>query len=122
MPELVCRRGEVWLVNFNPGRGSEQQGMRPALILQNDVGNQYAATTIIAAITTTLRPYPVTVVVAPPDGGLAAPSMVNCAQLLTIDKSRLLQRLGALRRETLRQVDTALMVSLGVRPPPRRRT
>ena len=64
--------------------------------MQNDVGNQYAATTIIAAMTTTLRPYPVTVVVAPPEGGLAAPLMVNCAQLLTIDKSRLLQRLGAL--------------------------
>ncbi|MBI5047390.1 MAG: type II toxin-antitoxin system PemK/MazF family toxin [Deltaproteobacteria bacterium] len=44
----VCKRGEIWLVNFNPGRGSEQKGIRPALIIQNDTGNQYASTTIIA--------------------------------------------------------------------------
>ena len=45
------RRGDVWMVNFNPGRGSERRGLRPALVIQNDVGNQYAATTIVAAIT-----------------------------------------------------------------------
>ena len=49
------RRGEVWLVNFNPGRGSEQQGIRPALIIQNDVGNRHAATTIVAAISATIK-------------------------------------------------------------------
>src|SRR5437867_11861884 len=47
------RRGEVWMVNFSPGRGSEQRGNRPALIIQNDVGNRHAATTIVAAITST---------------------------------------------------------------------
>lgn len=55
------RRGEVWLVNFSPGRGSEQRGIRLALVIQNDVGNQYAATTIVAAITSTIKIYPVTV-------------------------------------------------------------
>ncbi|MBI3753525.1 MAG: type II toxin-antitoxin system PemK/MazF family toxin, partial [Deltaproteobacteria bacterium] len=59
----ACKRGEIWLVNFNPGRGSEQKGIRPALIIQNDTGNQYASTTIIAAITTTLKKYPVTVII-----------------------------------------------------------
>ena len=49
------------MVNFSPGRGSEQRGNRPALIIQNDVGNRYAATTIVAAITSTIRIYPVTV-------------------------------------------------------------
>jgi mRNA interferase MazF len=48
------RRGEVWLVDFSPSRGSEQRGLRPALVIQNDVGNEYAATTIVAAITSTV--------------------------------------------------------------------
>ena len=90
------RRGEIWQVNFNPGRGSEQQGIRPALVIQNDVGNEFAATTIVAAITTTLKAYPVTVLVKRGEGGLKGPSMVNLAQLLTIDKARLHRRLGRL--------------------------
>jgi mRNA-degrading endonuclease toxin of MazEF toxin-antitoxin module len=45
----ICKRGEIWMVNFNPGRGSEQTGVRPALIIQNDIGNQYASTTVVAA-------------------------------------------------------------------------
>lgn len=85
MTDQVCRRGEVWLVNFNPGRGSEQKGVRPSLVIQNDVGNQYASTTIVAAITTTLKKYPVTVLLDPQEGGIKEPSMVNLAQLLTIE-------------------------------------
>ena len=110
----TCRRGEIWRVNFNPGRGSEQRGIRPALVLQNDVGNQYAATTIVAAITTTLRKYPVTVVLEAGEGGLKAASMVNLAQILTIDKGRLKQRLGRIETEAMREVDQALRVSLAL--------
>jgi mRNA interferase MazF len=108
------RRGEIWLVNFNPGRGSEQQGTRPALIVQNDVGNRYAATTIVAAITTTIKPYPVTVVIRARTCGLPYESMVNTAQLLTIDKARLVRRLGALPPELLVAVDRALRTSLAL--------
>jgi mRNA interferase MazF len=114
MKAQECRRGEIWVVNFNPGRGSEQQGIRPALVIQNDVGNQYAATTIVAAITTTRKKYPVTVLLERQEGGLTEPSMVNLAQLLTIDKSRLLKRLGALIPEKLRAVDAAIQISLGL--------
>ena len=114
MSPQACRRGEVWLVNFNPGRGSEQKGVRPALIVQNDVGNQYAATTIVSAITTTLKKYPVTVFLSHHGGGLKAPSMVNLAQVLTIDKARLMKRLGALEAGQLREVDEALKISLGL--------
>lgn len=71
------RRGEVWMVNFSPSRGSEQRGIRPALVIQNDVGNQYAATTIVAAITSTLKIYPVTVPLKKGEGGLKQPSMVS---------------------------------------------
>jgi len=107
-------RGEIWLVNFNPGRGSEQQGIRPALVVQNDVGNRFAATTIVAAITTTIKPYPVTVVVSGGTSGLAHESMVNLAQLLTIDKQRLMRRLGRLEPELRAAVDQALRVSLAL--------
>jgi mRNA interferase MazF len=108
------RRGEVWLADFNPARGSEQAGMRPALVVQNDTGNRFSSTTIVAAITTTLRPFPVTVVVEGGDGGLSTRSMINLAQLLTIDKTRLSKRLGTLSRRRLAEVDRALAVSLGI--------
>ncbi len=66
----ACKRGEIWMVNFNPERGSEQKGIRPALVIQNDIGNRYASTTIVSAITTTLKKYPVTVLFPRGKGGL----------------------------------------------------
>jgi len=109
-----CKRGEVWMVNFNPGRGSEQKGVRPALIIQNDTGNQYAATTIIAAITSTIKKYPVTVVVPRGNGGLKEESMINLAQILTIDKGRLIRKIGQIEKEKIVEVDEAIKISLGV--------
>ena len=106
------RRGEVWLADFNPGRGSEQKGVRPALVVQNDVGNQFAATTIVAAITTTIKPYPVTVVIRARTCGLPHDSMVNMAQVLTIDKARLIKRLGELTPDQLAAANRALRISL----------
>ncbi len=114
MTPPLPHRGEVWMVNFNPGRGREQRGLRPALIIQNDVGNQYAATTIVAAITSTIRIYPVTVPLKRGEGGLAKSSMVNLAQVLAIDKSRLRRRVGVLSPELMKPVDAAIGVSLDV--------
>ena len=108
------RRGEIWMVNFSPGRGSEQLGIRPALVIQNDVGNEYAATTIVAAITSTIKSYPVTVPLKKGEGGLPQPSMVNLAQILTLDKSRLQKRVGVLSSEIMENVDSAIKVSLYV--------
>ncbi len=102
------------MVNFSPGRGSEQRGLRPTVVIQNDVGNRYAATTIVAAITTTLKIYPVTVVLKPGEGGVREPSMVNLAQILVVDKSRLQRRMGALSRDRMEAVNDAITVSLGV--------
>jgi len=84
------------------------------LIIQNDAGNQYAATTIIAAITSRIRIYPVTVSLGKGEGGLRQPSMVNLAQIITIDKSRLRRRLGVLRADLLNRVNAAIRVSLDV--------
>jgi mRNA interferase MazF len=102
------------LVNFNPGRGSEQKGHRPALIIQNDTGNIYAATTIVAAITSTIKEFPVTVVLSSGESGLRQRSMVNTAQLLTIDKARLQKRLGRLSEPSMRKVEAAIRVSVDV--------
>ncbi len=106
------RRGEVWTVDFSPGRGSEQRGRRPALVIQNDVGNQYAATTIVATITSQIKIYPVTVSLKKDDAGLTKPSMVNLAQILTVDKARLRKRVGRLSADEMSRVDAALKVSL----------
>ena len=111
---ITCKRGEVWMVNFTPGRGSEQKGNRPALVIQNDVGNQYASTTIVTAITTTIKKYPVTVLIPEGKGGLKENSMVNLAQLLTVDKERLIKRLGYLDEERMAEVDEAIRISLGI--------
>jgi mRNA interferase MazF len=109
-----CSRGDVWMVDFNPGHGSEQKGMRPALVIQNDIGNIHAATTIVAAITTTIKKYPVTVVLERHEGGVKLPSMLNLAQLLTLDKARLIRKLGSISQARLVEVNAALLISLGL--------
>ena len=102
------------MVNFSPGRGSEQEGTRPALDIQNDVGNRYAATTIVAAVTSTIRIYPVTVPLRKGEGGLRRSSMVNLAQVLTVDRARLECRVGVLSGERIALVNAAIQVSLDV--------
>jgi len=104
----------VWTVELRGGHGSKQRGPRPALVIQNDVGNTYAATTIVAAITSTIKIYPVTVALECGEGGLTRPSMVNLSQMFTIDKQRLRRRLGALSTERLQAVDAAIRVCLDV--------
>lgn len=68
---MVVRRGEIYWVEVDPAKGSEQGGMRPALVVQHDLGNQYSPTTVVAAITRTIppRPYPFVVVVRPDESG-----------------------------------------------------
>jgi len=81
------------------------------------VGNQYAATTIVAAITSTITLYPVTVPLEKGEAGLQEPSMINLAQILTVDKSRLQQRLRTLRADTVKRVNDAIQVSLDLDQP-----
>jgi mRNA interferase MazF len=107
-------RGELWLVDFSPARGSEQAGLRPALVIQNNVGNRHAGTTIVSAVTTTIRPFPVTVVVEKGEAGLQRRSMINLSQILTIDRDRLTRHLGTLSPPRMHEVDEAIRVSLDV--------
>lgn len=108
------RRGEVWAVDLGEGRGSQQRGHRPALVIQNDTGNRHAATTIVAAITSTIKIYPVTVALEKGDGGLERRSMVNLSQIFTIDRQSLRRRLGRLPQARMESVDRAIRVSLDV--------
>ncbi len=108
------KRGEVWLVNWNPARGSEQAGRRPALVIQNDIGNEKAPTTIVAAISGSVKLYPMNVQINPPEGGLDHPSIIKTSQILTISKQRLEKRLGRISRESLDEVDSAIKLSLAL--------
>ena len=110
------RRGEVFIVGFDPTIGAEIQKSRPALVIQNDIDNRYSSITIVAAITSRFDDarYPTDVQVRPPEGGLSKPSMVLLNQIRSVDKRRLVQPLGRLRPQTMRQVDRALQISLGL--------
>ncbi|MCD6272881.1 MAG: type II toxin-antitoxin system PemK/MazF family toxin [Deltaproteobacteria bacterium] len=105
-------RGEVWLVNWNPARGSEQAGKRPALVIQNDIGNEKASTTIVAAISGSVKIYPMNVKLDPPEGGLNRPSIVKTGRIITVSKERLEKRLGQISAEKMREVNLAIKLSL----------
>lgn len=108
------RRGEIWLVNWNPARVSEQAGKRPALVIQNDIGNEHAPTTIVAALSTTIKIYPMNVLIEPPQGGLTKPSIIKSGQILTVSKDRLEKRLGQIEDKKMVEVDRALRLSLAL--------
>ena len=114
MPKDV-KRGEIYWVDWNPGRGSEQSGRRPALVIQNDTGNQYSPTTSVAALTTAVeKPYPFLVKVTAKESGLPKAGTVNLAVILTIDKTRLGERCGELSEAKMAEVDEAIRASLGM--------
>ena len=109
------RRGEVWLVNFDPTVGSEIQKTRPALIIQNDIGNLASSITIVAAITSTQKgPYPFQVHRPIGEGGLEQESIVTLNHLRSIDRQRLIRRFGAVSQGVMRKVDQAILVSPGI--------
>ena len=111
------RRGEIWDVNWSPGRGAEQKGVRPALIIQNDRGNASLSypLTIVASMSRTERELPLHVRIIPSEeNGLTDATDVKCEQVMTIEKSRLLRRRGYISTDELSRVDTALKLSLNL--------
>ena len=109
------KRGEIYWVDWSPGRGSEQSGLRPALIIQNDIGNKFSPTTIIAAITTVPeKPYPFMVGITASESGLPRDSMINLAAILTIDQTRLGDKCGELSQTKMAEVDEAIKTSLAL--------
>lgn len=115
--ERTIHRGEIYYADLNPVVGSEQGGIRPVLILQNEVGNWFSPTVIVAAMTAKgSKVYLPTHVPVGTDSGLRRPSLVLAEQVRTIDKSRLLERVGMLPPEKQEQVDRALRISFALSP------
>ena len=111
------RRGEIYLAAFDPTVGREIKKTRPALIIQNDIGNRYSDLTIVAAITSKISPvlYPVEVIVKPSSAnGLQVLSAILLDQVRTVDRQRLIKRLGVLDPSIMRTVDEAIQISLGL--------
>ena len=111
---MNIKRGEIYYADLSPVVGSEQGGVRPVLIVQNDVGNKYSPTVIAAAITSKLNKAKLpTHVELTESSGLEKQSVLLLEQLRTIDKARLLARIGEVNPDTMRKVNNALMISLG---------
>lgn len=114
--QITPKRGEVYIVSFDPTVGSEIKKTRPALIVQNDIANRHSPVTIVAALSSQFEEpvYPSEVLVEPPEGGLEKRSVVLLNQVRTIDTQRLVAKLGTLKQETMGRIDRALEVSLGL--------
>ena len=111
------RRGDVIWVNLDPVVGSEIAKTRPAVVISNDVGNEYSSRVIVAAISSgsAERVYPFEVLLATGEAGLGKSSKVLLDQIRTVDKRRLEGRLGTLSAERMAEVDIAVLRSLGIR-------
>jgi len=114
--EPVVERGEVYWADLGKRRGSEQEGRRPVLIIQNNLGNKHSPTTIVATLTGELekKTERLHVRVSPVTSGLPREGMVLTEQLVTIDKTRLGKRIGRLSDDEMRKVDMALQRSLAL--------
>jgi len=109
------KRSEIYWVDWGEGKGSEQAGIRPALIIQNDVGNTVSPNTIIASLTTAPnKPYPFLVEFTKGESGLKKDGAVDLAAIMTIDKMRLNDKCGQLTSRKMSEVDQAIKVSLGL--------
>lgn len=111
-------RGDIFFANLNPVIGSEQGGLRPVLIVQNDIGNTYSPTTIVAAVTSRIKraKLPTHVELAANRYRLERDSVVLLEQIRTIDKQRLQEKIAHLDEEAMARIDKALGISVGIFP------
>lgn len=109
------KRGEIYWVDWSSGRGSEQSGVRPALIIQNDTGNRHSPTTIVASLSTAPeRPYPFLVRFTAAESGLERDGAVNLSSILTIDQTCLGDKCGELSLTKMAEVNEAIKTSLAL--------
>ena len=118
MEHSVVRRGDIYYADLSPVVGSEQGGVRPVLIVQNDTGNRHSPTVIAAAITsqTGKARLPTHISVSPLSCGLPKESVILLEQVRTLDKRRLREKMGRLDDGVMRKVDNAIAVSFGLQP------
>jgi mRNA interferase MazF len=109
------RRNDIYSVDFEPVRGSEQGKVRPALVIQNDIGNEFSPTIIVAPITSGEEArFRVNVAIKAPEGGLTNNSIILLNQIRTVDKSRIGRFWGRISAETAVKVDEAIKISLAL--------
>ena len=113
---MVVKRGDIFYADLSPVIGSEQGGTRPVLVVQNDIGNKFSPTVIIAAITSQINKakMPTHIEISANDFGLLKDSVILLEQIRTIDKRRLKEKVGKLNDELLAKVDEALGISFGI--------
>ena len=113
---MIIRKGDIYYADLSPVVGSEQGGVRPVLVVQNDIGNRYSPTIIIAAITSQINKgkLPTHVEVKGDDYGLSKDSVLLLEQIRTIDKRRLGEKIGHVEDDIIERVDDALRISLGL--------
>ncbi|MBE6021005.1 MAG: type II toxin-antitoxin system PemK/MazF family toxin [Firmicutes bacterium] len=112
---MIIKRGDIFFADLSPVVGSEQGGLRPVLVIQNDVGNKYSPTIIVAAITSQVKTkLPTHVEIGMLGNGLTRNSVILMEQLRTIDKTRLKEKIGHIDEPAIERVQNALSVSLGM--------
>ena len=113
---IIVKRGDIFYADLSPVVGSEQGGIRPVIIIQNDIGNKYSPTVIVSAITSQINKakLPTHVEVSSEAYGLNKDSVVLLEQIRTLDKRRLKEKIGHMTDQDMRKVDTALLVSVGI--------
>jgi mRNA interferase MazF len=113
---VTIQRGEVWLANLNPTRGSEQAGIRPVLVFQNDAINRFTTMVLAIPLTTNLRraSLPSCVRVGQGEGGLESESVLLCHQLRALDKTRVQRQLGTVAPETMAAVERCVLFTRGI--------
>ncbi len=113
---MIVKRGDIYYADLSPVVGSEQGGIRPVVIIQNDIGNKYSPTVIVAAITSQINKakLPTHVEISSIDYGLNKDSVVLLEQIRTLDKKRLKEKIGRMKDEDMALVDEALLISVGL--------
>ncbi|MEK6909247.1 MAG: type II toxin-antitoxin system PemK/MazF family toxin [Nanoarchaeota archaeon] len=110
------KRGEIFLANLEPVKGSEQGGIRPVLVIQNDISNEYSPITIVAALTSKIKitKFITNIFIPKSQTGLDKDSIILLNQIKTIDKSRIIKRIGTVDNELMNKVDNAIKISLAL--------
>ncbi|MBQ8590028.1 MAG: type II toxin-antitoxin system PemK/MazF family toxin [Firmicutes bacterium] len=113
---MVVKKGDIFFADLSPVIGSEQGGVRPVIVIQNDVGNKYSPTVIVAAITSQINKakMPTHVEIRAGEHGLNKDSVILLEQLRTVDKRRLKERIGRMDTDAMEKVNEALVISLGI--------
>lgn len=115
MKGISLHRGEIWYANLSPGVGSEQTGVRPCVIIQNNTGNEYSPTTLIAPCTTGNKPpIPTHIILEKGEGNMRGKSIVLLEQIRAIDTSRLRTKIGELDENAMQLINQAISISVGL--------